>query len=273
MRKIKEFLLRPKVKKKFLSFIIFILVCVIAYNCYVLIKWHNNGNDIKDINKEIEEVIKKEEVIEETEVVNEKKDEYFNFLDLPLQKVDLTELINTNKDTVGFISVSGTNINYPVVQSSDNDYYLKHSFKGKYNDAGWIFVDYRNDMNNLDKNTIIYGHARLDGVLFGTLKNVLKNGWLNDSNNYIVNFNTMNESTLWQVFSIYTIASESYYIQNSFNNDNEYQEWLKMMLSRSQYDFKTSVDINDKVLTLSTCYDTNGTRIVMQAKLIKKANY
>ena len=49
-------------------------------------------------------------------------------------------------------------INYPFVQTSDNDYYLNHSFNKKYNDAGWVFMDYRNNASNFDKNTILYAH-------------------------------------------------------------------------------------------------------------------
>ena len=67
-----------------------------------------------------------------------------------------------------------TNINYPVVQTNDNEYYLGRAFDKSKNDAGWVFMDYRNDVNNLSDNTIIYGHGRLDKTVFGSLKNALK---------------------------------------------------------------------------------------------------
>ena len=63
--------------------------------------------------------------------------------------VDFTELKQTNSDVIGWIQVNGTNINYPFVQTNDNSYYLTHAFNKSYNDAGWVFLDYRNnDTNN-----------------------------------------------------------------------------------------------------------------------------
>ena len=70
------------------------------------------------------------------------------------------KLLKENQETVSWITVNGTNINYPVVQHSDNEYYLNHSFDGSENSAGWIFLDYRNNIENTEKNTIIYGHSR-----------------------------------------------------------------------------------------------------------------
>ena len=165
---------------------------------------------------------------------------------------------------------TGTNIQYPVVQTTNNSYYINHSFKRQSNKAGWIFMDYRNNIKNLSRNTIIYGHSRLDTTMFGTLKNILKTTWLNNKNNYIVKLSTETENTLWQVFSVYSIPTENYYLTTNFNNNLEYQDWLDIMISRSEYNFNTSLNTNDKILTLSTCYGSDK-RVVMQAKLIKKA--
>jgi len=133
-------------------------------------------------------------------------------------------------------------------------------------------MDYRNNASNLSRNTIIYGHSRLDTTMFGTLKNILKTSWLNNKNNYIIKLSTAAENTMWQVFSVYTIPTENYYITTDFNNNAEYQNWLNTMVSRSEYNFKVAVNTNDKILTLSTCYGYgNNQRVVMQAKLIKRA--
>ncbi len=112
--------------------------------------------------------------------------------------VDFSKLKEKNSDTIAWIKVNGTNINYPIVKTTDNDYYLNHSFDKTYNDAGWIFMDYRNTLNN-DKNTIIYGHGRLDKTMFGTLRNILKSSWLNNTNNYVIKMSNDKENTLWQV--------------------------------------------------------------------------
>ena len=86
---------------------------------------------------------------------------------------------------------------------------------------------------------------------------------------FIIKLSTPTENTLWQIYSVYRIKEESYYIKTDFSGD-EYDTWLKDMVKRSEYKFNTSVNKDDKTLTLSSCYDTNGTRVVVHAKLIKK---
>ena len=130
-------------------------------------------------------------------------------------------------------------------------------------------MDYRNDSANFDRNTILYGHSRVNGTMFGTLKNILKSDWINNKGNYIVRLSTLTENTLWQVFSVYTIPVESYYITIKFRNEDAFEEWTRIMLHRSQHNFNTTVDKNDKVLTLSTCH-TSKQRVIMHAKLIKR---
>ena len=139
-----------------------------------------------------------------------------------LINVDFDELKKINSNTKGWIQVNGTNINYPFVQAKDNKYYLIHSFDKSYNNAGWVFLDYRNNINSLSKNTIIYAHGRLDTTMFGSLKNILKSGWLNNTNNYVVKLSTETENTLWQVFSVYNIPTTSDYIKTEFKSDDDF---------------------------------------------------
>jgi len=252
-----------------------LLICfgLFVANLVVAMNWLYDGKKIGD---EIEET--KIPVFEETgsetiEIINPPKSmtsEYWKYLQMPLMEVDLKSLIKTNSDTVGFISIEGTNINYPVVQAKDNDYYLTHSFQKKYNQAGWIFMDYRNKPDFSDPNTIIYGHSQVDKTMFGTLKNILSSNWLKDKNNYIIRYVTLTETMLFQVFSIYIIPVESYYIENTFSSTEYHKNWLKTMVERSEHDFKTEVNEEDKVITLSTCKGNGNHRVVMQAKLIKK---
>ena len=178
-------------------------------------------------------------------------------------------LKNINPATVGWIQVLGTNINYPFVQAEDNDYYLTHSFDNSINDAGWVFLDYRNNIKELNRNTIIYAHGRIDTTMFGSLKNILTSGWLDNDQNYIVRLSTEKENTLWQVFSIYKIPTTNDYIQVEFTGDYGFLDFANMLLSRSYHDFNTTVSAADKILTLSTCYD-NDEKVVLHAKLIKK---
>ena len=187
-----------------------------------------------------------------------------------LLEVDFNDLLAKNSDTVGWIQVQGTNINYPIVQTTNNDYYLNHAFDKTENKAGRVYMDYRNNAVEFNQNTIIYAHSRYNGTMFGSLKNILNSSWYTNKENHIIRLSTPTENTMWQVFSVYTIPKESYYITPSFPTDESYQEFLNTIKGRSEVDFSGTVSIGDKVLTLSTCKDNFGNRIVMHAKLIKK---
>ena len=195
---------------------------------------------------------------------------YWQYLNTPLSSVDFTQLLKQNKDTIGWLIVNNTNINYPVVQTTNNDYYLSHSFNRSKNYAGWVYADFRNNFKEeLSKNTVIYAHGRKDGVMFGSLMNTLKKNWYTKNENQIIQFSTLKYNTMWQIFSIYKIEAESYYITTDFSTETSFEEFINTMKSRSIYDFGTDVGANDKILTLSTCYNDKGIRLVVQAKLVK----
>lgn len=239
-----------------------------------IILWKLDSNSSKDIMNNINENISINEINdnENTEIINEPEDltsDYWYYIKFPLIDVDFTELKKKNSDTVGWINVNNTNINYPFVQTSDNDYYLTHSFDKTYNDAGWVFLDYRNNSDFSDKNTIIYAHSRLDKTMFGSLSKALKEDWYTNKDNHIIRISTETENTLWQIFSVYVIETESYYITTNFSSNSEYQSFLDTIKSRSKYNFDAELSTNDNILTLSTCYsDTEKT--VVHAKLIKR---
>lgn len=179
------------------------------------------------------------------------------------------DLIKINDETVGWLKVNNTKINYPVTQHSDNDYYLNYSYYKKKNSHGWIFMDYRNKIDALDKNTIIYGHRNSKGLMFGTLKNVLEKSWYTNKNNQVITFNTLNQDMKWQIFSIYTLKNTNDYLITNFSSDTTYTNFISKIKGRSIYDFGVEVDVDDNILTLSTCYNGPEHRLVVHAKLIK----
>ena len=266
-----------KVKRKIKPIgIVIIVVSVIALiiGLVNIFSWSKDNKSIDKQIKEIESIINIEETTNNEEIVNppanaSEESDYYKYLKLPLISVDFTELVNKNKDTVGFIKVNGTNINYPIVQASDNDYYLTHAFDKTSNGAGWIFLDYRNDINNLQDNTIVYGHGRTNITMFGSLKNIFKTSWYEDTDNYVVNLSTPSYNTLWQVISVYSIPTELYYLTSSFGTKESKQEFINTIISRSKFNFNPIVNTEDKLLTLSTCLN-NSEKVVLHAKLIKK---
>ncbi len=270
-----------KILNIILTIFLLISISVLIYSAYKIFSYHKDTKAMEEIKEELEETVDIQEVqeVEEDENVQviEQKEEikkdnpYYDYIKMKLIDVDIKELKKKNSDTVGWIQVNGTNINYPFVQTKDNKYYLTHDLNKKYNSAGWVFLDYRNNIKNLDKNTILYAHARLNKTMFGSLKNILKSDWYKNKNNYVIKLSTENQNTLWQVFSVYHIPETSDYIQVKFSSDNEFKTFADMLQKRSVYKFNTTVSGSDKILTLSTCYGKTE-RMVMHAKLIKYSN-
>ncbi|HIR59766.1 MAG TPA: class B sortase [Candidatus Onthousia excrementipullorum] len=273
---------KRKKKKKKLRFRKWVIVVFLIFFLSIFLvsaskvfNWFNDNNKVDNITEDILENVKVKEKKdnENTENINPPEDkwnDYWDYIKMNLLEIDFNQLLKRNSDTVGWIEVKGTNINYPIVQTTDNNYYLTHAFDKTENEAGWVFMDYRNDPVNFNQNTIIYAHSRLTGSMFGSLKNILDSSWYTNKNNHIIRLSTTTENTMWQVFSVYTIPKESYYITPSFNSNEAYLEFLNTIKSRSEVDFSGTVNTNDKILTLSTCKDNFGNRVVMHAKLIKK---
>ncbi len=262
-------------RKKIIYFILLFLSFIIFFiNIKSVIVWINNSSKSKIINKQINKStqIKATNSISSNLVnpPNDINDDYWLYADEEFIEVDFNSLLDQNNDTVGWIRVNGTKIDYPIVQTNDNSFYLTHSFDKSQNVAGWVFSDFRNNFNNLNYNSVIYGHRMKDESMFGSLPYVLNDEWYKNKKNHIIKLSTINENTIWQIFSIYVVYKESYYITTNFKSLDAYQEFIDTIIKRSQYYFFTNVNTNDKILTLSTCRDSYGNRLVVHAKLIKK---
>ena len=270
---------RKKKKLRFRKWVIVVFLLfflgIFTFSAYKIYAWYSDNKKVDNLSDDVlkNTKVKEKKDNDNTENVNPPEDasnDYWDYIKMNLLEVDFNELLKKNPDTVGWIQVKGTNINYPIVQTTDNSYYLTHAFDGSKNEAGWVFMDYRNDAVNFNQNTILYAHSRLTGSMFGSLKNILNSSWYTNKENHIIRLSTPTENTMWQVFSVYTIPKESYYITPSFNTVDSYSEFLNTIKGRSEVEFSGTVNTNDKVLTLSTCRDNFGNRIVMHAKLIKR---
>lgn len=252
-----------------------LFLCVIGFNIFTFLKRINAHSDtISDI-QEINDTILKSEQPEKIKDDDKNKEfsppntDYWNYIKVPITDFNLKDFKKLNNDTVGFLSIYGTQINYPIVKTNDNSFYLNHSFKKGENGAGWVFMDYRNDPENLNKNTIIYAHSNLDKTMFGSLSSILNPGWFKNEDNGILSFANSTGITHWKIFSVYTIPAESKYIQTAFSNDEEYRTWAKEMAERSRYNLGYRFSENEKVITLSTCYDNiRNLRLVVHAKYL-----
>ena len=269
---------KKKLKLKKTNFVLLLLILVSAgifiFSILNILGWFKDNKDIDKQVKQIYTTTKVNDVVdnENTEIINNnapKSDPYWDFIKMNLISVDFKELKKTNKDTVGWIKVEGTNINYPFVQTNNNDFYLTHQFDKKSNGGGWVWLDYRNNVKTFDRNSIIYAHGRQNKTMFGSLKNILTSEWVTNKNNYVIKLSTETENTLWQVFSVYRIPTTDDYLQTNFATEKDFLNFANMIKNRSGYDFGTIVSEKDKILTLSTCYN-NDDKVVLHAKLIKR---
>lgn len=237
-----------KLKNKIVFIFELIFITMLIYSLVQITIWYINTNQNQKIEKEIQNSI-----TIETSINNE------------TYNIDFNALKQTNTDAVAFLKVNGTNIEYIVVKGNDNEHYLNHNFEKKYNKAGWIFMDYKNKLDGTDKNIVIYGHNMRDGSMFGTLKDTLKEEWYNNEENKYITLITENEQLTYQIFSIYQIEKEDYYINTNFTIE-EFELFIKTIKERSIKDFNTDLTTQDSILTLSTCANNNKYRVVLHAK-------
>lgn len=158
-------------------------------------------------------------------------------------------------------------MDYPVVKSADNSFYLTRNFNKENNIAGWIFADYRDKVDGEDINLVIYGHNMKDGSMFGTVKKALNKDWYNNEDNLNITFETDTKVYTYKVFSVYQIAVETYYTKTGFENNASHLEWLNTIKSRSVKDFGVALDENSKVITLSTCASNSNYRVALHGVL------
>ena len=251
-------------KKIILILMTIIFLSLFVYSLYHIILWFIDNKHTNDVTNNIMDFYEEVE-IHEKEPEDDKKEEETQTKTI----INFEELKNRNKDTKGWLKVNGTNINYPFVQTKDNKYYLTHSFDKKYTDAGWVFMDYRNNIDELSKNTVIYAHARKDRTMFGSLRWTLKKDWQSNSDNHIIKVTTENEELSFQVFSTYHIKTEDYYITTNFSSDDEFLNFAKTLKKRSNHNYNVDLNKDDYILTLSSCYN-DSEKIVLHSKLVKR---
>ncbi|MDK0864103.1 class B sortase [Clostridium perfringens] len=178
-------------------------------------------------------------------------------------------LKNINPDYRFWIKVEGTNIDFPVVQGEDNDFYLHHNFNKEKSFSGSIFVDSENNLN-YDSNIVVYGHNMRNDTMFAQIKHFKNENFFN-ANKYVTLYRDGKKSK-FEIFSVYQenakdLESE---IKINFSNKDEYEKYLKDQEEKSLFK-REGIDLNsnDRILTLITCgYDFVNARIVVVAKEI-----
>ncbi|MBQ9012945.1 MAG: class B sortase [Bacilli bacterium] len=264
---------RVKIEKTLWSILIVVSTLIAIVLIVILVNWNLENKKTNNIVESIYKVANVKEITTKSNAKTKKNkvlSYYEKYGNMNMLEVNFNNLKNINPDTVGWIKVDGTKINYPFVKTDNNEYYLKHSFDKSSNKKGWVFLDFRNNIDNLSRNTILYAHGLVNNQMFGSMRKVIKPNWYNNKKNHILKVSTPNSNQLWQVFSVYTIEPESYYITTNFS-DNDFSDFIDKIKKRSINDFNVEVKNSDKILTLSSCYD-NKKRMVLHAKLINYEN-
>lgn len=248
-------------KKTIQRILTFFWLGVFLYSAYQLVTigldYWENRKIMEEIQKEYRPELFAVEEAEESQMIRPQ------FLDL----------LKMNGDIVGWITIENTPIDYPILQAEDNDYYLYRNYKHEKTRAGSIFLDFRNDVRQPDRNTIIYGHNMRDGSMFGELDQYLNEEFFQE--NQIFYFDTLYDSYIVEVFSVYLTTTDFYYIETDFASDEEYLQFLRTIQNKSAIETDVVLDAKDRIITLSTCdrgFNYEKGRLVVHGKLIKQGS-
>ncbi len=183
-------------------------------------------------------------------------------------------LYSANDDLRGWISIPGFEINLPIAQGKDNNYYLKKDIYGKYTRYGVPFFDYRIDnFTTLHRNTVIYGHnMRHDDLIFGMLENYRDISGFRQAP--VIECNTIYGDHTWFVYAVFISNSEKsddngYVFPYNFIDvgDAKFEQYIEEIDKRKLYTTGVDINVTDKILTLSTCaYDFDDARLVVVAR-------
>ncbi len=185
---------------------------------------------------------------------------------VPMSRIDLDSLQEINSEAIGWIEIPDTIISYPMVHSTDNRYYLSHTFRKESNKSGSIFLETSNSADFSDLHTIIYGHNMKNGSMFAGLKDYSSKSYL-DAHPYIY-IDLADGSHCYQIFSCHEASVSDNCYTIGYQSDDVYAAFLESMQAASLYDTGVEVGIEDYVVTLSTCTKNGTKRFVVHARKI-----
>lgn len=239
--------------------IIIVCLSIIGYKYYNYNKDDKLNSEIQDLQPVINEASDSDNNSSgENDGQDQSKDgDYVN-------SANEEELKSINSDYKMWIQIENTNINYPVVQGSDNDYYLKHNFRKESNISGTVFVESANDIDN-DKNIILYGHNMRNGTMFNNITNYKEESFFNEDNkiNIIMN-NTLYE---YEVFSVYVKNVSEVNLAIGFASEDEFINYAYNEAEESLYKKDVDFSAEDNLITLVTCsYEFTDARTIVVAR-------
>ena len=186
----------------------------------------------------------------------------------PELQVDLEALQEENPDTVGWLYYPACGIDYPVMQDSDNGYYIDHTYQGDRNAVGSIFMDAYNSAGLTDRNTFLYGHNMRNGEMFGRLKEIREEGVVS-ANPYIWLY-TADGWQCYEIFSYHDAGTDDSSFLIRFEDDEDFLAYVDHVRAMSEAELAVEISAEDSVLTLSTCTGDSSVRFLVHAVLRTK---
>lgn len=193
---------------------------------------------------------------------------------------EYAEYYKTNNDTVGYLEIYPY-VRMPIVQTTDNDFYLHHDFNKNPIENGTLFADYEVPItaDSTPANTIIYGHNLITRNMFQPILNYRDGGLDFLKENYRINYDTIYEKNQYLIFAVMIVnfdpnRGEVFNYQNyvSFSNKSEFDNFIAECLDRSRYYTGIDIEYGDEILTLSTCdfsYSRYDTRLAIVARKVR----
>jgi len=248
-------------KKEILRRVIFSISLIVFIVCgYKLYNIWSEYNKNSKVYEEVQE-FSPEKTVEEN---GEKKFEF--------KAEDYNKLLSINSDFKCWLLIDDTQINYPVVEIDNNDFYLTHNFKKEENAGGAIFISSNNKDPFNDKNTIIHGHHMKDGSMFAELEKYKDESFVTDHPIYI---STKNKVLKYEVFTVFIEKADNGSYQNGFVSEDEYVKYINNLKEKSLFNLNNvSLTQLDKIITLSTCdYNVDDGRLLVCGRLVSSLDY
>ena len=278
---------KTKAKRKRISIIIYLLLtALIILSLIYIINFFSLKQEAKEQSKLLnaidiyeKEVAKntledEERVIEENEetVIGKNTEEQKKETERMLQ---VKQLQGQNTDIVGWLEIENTNINYPVLQGADNNYYMTHNYKNEKSKNGSIFLEANYNWNIPSNNLLIYGHNLGNGMMFQELLKYEKESFYQE--HPVIRFTTAEEDAEYEIISVFksrvyyksekNVFRYYYFINNE--SEEEYNEFVKNAKNASLYPIDATASYGDQLITLSTCsyYVEDGRFVVVGRKI------
>lgn len=240
-----------------------IFLAIAIYAAYNIIKIQSEYKKSVDAYKKLDNY-----TVEQTTSETSEESEEEPVKEKPYPEVDFAGLKSVNSDVIGWIYVPDTEINYPIVHTSDNDYYLDHLVDRTQNPAGAIFLDTRNPSDFSDLHSIIYGHHMKNGSMFAALKGYKKQDFFDGhKTGYLI---TQDAAYSIDFFAGHVANVEENAWQLDFDDATDFDNWIKSLKEISAFKSDIEPQYGDRIFTLSTCsYEFDDARFVLSGKLTK----